>query len=74
MVVSESTFPLSSALCTPRAPLGLSIQTVSRREGKKVQEPFLKALRGGSAESLFQQSLREHGTGRFTAAIGADSS
>lgn len=28
-------------------------RTVSRREGKKVQEPFLKALRGGSAESLF---------------------
>jgi hypothetical protein len=27
---SESTWPLSSALCTPRAPLGLSIQTVSR--------------------------------------------
>jgi hypothetical protein len=48
--------------------------TVSRRESKKVQEPFLKALRGGSAESLFQQSLREHGTGRFTSAIGADSS
>jgi hypothetical protein len=28
----------------------------------------------GSAESLFQQSLREHGAGRFTAAIGGDSS
>jgi len=27
---SESTWPLSSALSTPRAPLGLSIQTVSR--------------------------------------------
>jgi hypothetical protein len=27
---SESTWPLSSAFSTPRAPLGLSIQTVKR--------------------------------------------
>jgi hypothetical protein len=32
--LSQSTFPLSSALCTPRAPLGLSIQTVSRTLAK----------------------------------------
>src|SRR5581483_5568049 len=32
---SESTCPLSSAFCTPRAPRGLSIQTVSRRVGQR---------------------------------------
>src|SRR5207302_7306535 len=56
---SESTWPLSSALCTPRAPLGLSIQTVSRfvsLSGASVATTARSPLPEGQAVALFVQT------------------